>query len=157
MTLEVVQGSNGPDGPRSAAQPRGMPARGNGLNALVVDDEPSICKAMQRALTAAGYTVVVAQSGESALATIRDEHVDVMLIDLRIPDMRGDIVFELAAAIQPHLAYQTLFMTGDITDNAQVLIGACKCPYLQKPFHLNDLIDALAAIAPKAKSVVGSR
>ena len=151
MTLEVVQGSNGPDAPRAAVPARGTPTRGNGIKALVVDDEPSICKAMQRALTAAGYEVVAAQSGESALATIRDEHIDVMLIDLRIPDMRGDIVFERAAATQPHLAYQTLFMTGDITDSAQVLIGACKCQYLQKPFHLNDLIDALAAIAPKAQ------
>jgi len=159
MPLEVVLGSIRSDAPSRVPTPLGKePAgRDRSVRILVVDDEPSICKALSAALSRAGYDVATAQSGEAALATVRAEHVDVLLIDLRIPDMRGDIVFELAAAIQPHLAYQTLFMTGDITDNAQVLIGACKCPYLQKPFHLNDLIDALAAIAPKAKSVVGSR
>jgi two-component system OmpR family response regulator len=151
MTLEVVHGSGGADESRGGAGLRGAAARGNGLKALVVDDELSICKAMQRALSIAGYDVVVAQSGESALAIIRDERVDVMLIDLRIPDMRGDIVFELAAATQPHLAFQTLFMTGDITENAQALIAACGCHYLQKPFNLSDLTDAMAAVAPKVR------
>jgi len=151
MSLEIVQGSSGPDESRGGASARGAATKANGLKALVVDDELSICKAMQRALSSAGYDVVVAQSGESALAVIRAEHVDVMLVDLRIPDMRGDIVFELAAATQPHLAYQTLFMTGDITDNAQALICACRCHYLQKPFDLNDLTDAMAAVAPKVR------
>lgn len=150
MTLEIVHGSSGPDESRNGAGLRAAP-RGNGLKALVVDDEVSICKAMERALASAGYDVVVAQSGESALAVIREEHVDVMLVDLRIPDMRGDIVFELAAATQPHLAYQTLFMTGDITENGQALICACRCHYLQKPFNLSDLFDAMAAVAPKVR------
>ena len=55
-----------------------------------------------------------------------------MLIDLRIPDMRGDVIFEVAAGQQPHLRYQTLFMTGDITERAHKLIAACKCHFLQK-------------------------
>ena len=151
MTLEIVHGSSGPDESRTGAGMRVAGTRSNGLKALVVDDELSICKAMEQALASAGYGVVAAQSGESALAVIREEHVDVMLVDLRIPDMRGDIVFELAAAIQPHLAYQTLFMTGDITDNAQALICACRCHYLQKPFDLNDLTAAMAAVAPKVR------
>ena len=76
------------------------------------------------------------------------EHVDVLLIDLRIPDMRGDIIFEVAAATQPQLAYQTVFMTGDITEKAASLVAACKCVLLRKPFDLADLFDAIAAIAP---------
>jgi len=125
--------------------------RGTGPRVLVVDDEPSICLALSAALQAAGYDVTTAQSGEAALATIRAEHVDVMLVDLRIPDMRGDVIYELAAATQPHLAGQTLFMTGDVTPNGQALIGACKCHFLQKPFSLNVLTNAIVAVSPRVR------
>jgi DNA-binding NtrC family response regulator len=118
------------------------------VRVLVVDDEPAICKALTLALTRAGFDAVAAQSAESALATIRAEHIDIMLIDLRIPDMRGDSIFEYAAAEQPHLRHQTLFMTGDITDRAAELIAACRCGFLRKPFDLKDMIDAIRHLMP---------
>ena len=149
MSLEIIHGSAGPDGARSPAAQRA--GAGNGLRALVVDDEPSICRLLAKALSDRGYDTVTAQSGESALAIIRAEHVDVLLLDFRIPDMRGDIIFELAAATQPHLACQTLFMTGDIMESSKTLIRACKCNYIQKPFGLDLLTDALAGIAPRVE------
>jgi DNA-binding NtrC family response regulator len=130
-------------------------AFGKKVRVLIVDDEPSICKALSMALSRSGYEAIAAQSGESALAIIRSEHVDVMLVDFRIPDMRGDIVFELAAGFQPHLRYQTLFMTGDITERAHQLIAACKCNFLRKPFDLRDMWDAIAALAPRLHDAAG--
>jgi len=116
-----------------------------------VDDEPAICKALSMSLSRDGYDAIAAQSGESALAIIRNEHIDVMLIDLRIPDMRGDVIFEVAAGHQPHLRYQTLFMTGDITERAQKLIAACKCDFLRKPFDLTDMKAKVASLAPRGR------
>jgi two-component system KDP operon response regulator KdpE len=116
---------------------------------LVVDDEPAICRALSIALDRAGYDVLIAQSGDSALSTLGHEHVDVMVIDLRIPDTRGDVVFELAAATHPHLRRQTLFMTGDISERAHKLILSCKCPSVRKPFELKELITAVAALSPR--------
>jgi DNA-binding response OmpR family regulator len=115
---------------------------------LVVDDEPAICKALTMALTRAGFDALAAQTGESALAIVRSERIDVLVLDLRIPDTRGDVIFELAAAIHPHLRTQTLFLTGDISERALRLIAACKCPSLRKPFELRELIDAVVALAP---------
>ena len=80
-------------------------------------------------------------SGDHGLSIVKSEHVDALIIDLRIPDMRGDTFFELAAAIQPQLRSRSLFTTGDITDRAQELIEACNCPMLRKPFDLKDLFD----------------
>ena len=150
MTLEVVLGSIRSDAPSRVPAPlnKELAGRERAVRILVVDDEPAICKALSAALTRAGYEVATAQSGEAALATVRAEHVDVLLLDLRIPDMRGDIIFEVAAATQPQLAYQTLFMTGDITEKAASLISACRCVMLRKPFDLTELFDAIAAIAP---------
>ncbi len=118
------------------------------VRVLVVDDEPSICRALSIALHRAGYDVLTAQSGEGALATLATEHVDVMVIDLRIPDTRGDVVFELAAANHPHLRTRTLFMTGDISERAHKLIVSCGCPSLRKPFELRELTEAVARLAP---------
>ena len=115
---------------------------------LVVDDEPAICKALAIALERAGYQALTAQSGDSALALLATGHVDVMLIDLRIPDTRGDVVFELAAATHPHLRRQTLFMTGDLSERAQKLITSCKCPMLRKPFELKEMITAVESLLP---------
>jgi DNA-binding NtrC family response regulator len=118
---------------------------------LLVDDEPAICKALSLALSRAGFRVSTALSGETAMSIVRGEHVDVLVVDLRIPDMRGDALFELAAAIQPHLRVRTLFTTGDITERAQELIEACRCPLLRKPFDLKDLIDWVRGVQPLQK------
>ena len=58
---------------------------------------------------------------------IRDlSRVDILLIDLRIPDMRGDAIFEYAAGVQTHLREHTLFITGDISDAAQPRLRAVR-------------------------------
>lgn len=115
---------------------------------LIVDDEPAICRALTIALTRADFDVVSAPSGDAALSVLSSQHIDVMVIDLRIPDTRGDVVFELAAATQPHLRHQTLFMTGDISERAYKLILSCKCPSVRKPFELKELIGAVQALVP---------
>jgi DNA-binding NtrC family response regulator len=160
MTWKVVPGSAGAQHPGSrgaSPQPKANEPMsfGKQVRVLVVDDEPSICKALTMALSRSGYEAIAAQSGESALAIVRNEHIDVMLIDLRIPDMRGDVIFEVAAGHQPHLRYQTLFMTGDITERAHQLIAACKCHFLRKPFDLRDMWDSIAALAPRIHDAAG--
>ncbi len=118
---------------------------------LLVDDEPAICKALSTAIARAGFRVSTATSGQDAIAIVRSERVDVLVTDLRIPDMRGDAMFELAAATQPHLRTRTLFTTGDITERAQELIEACNCPFLRKPFDLKELIDWVRGAQPSAR------
>jgi DNA-binding NtrC family response regulator len=156
MVWKVVPGTSaggafGSRAPGPQTQAKEPMAHGKQVRVLVVDDEPSICKALSMALSRSGYDAIAAQSGESALAIIRNEHVDVMLIDLRIPDMRGDVIFEVAAGHQPHLRYQTLFMTGDITERAQKLIAVCRCPVLMKPFDLRVMIDAMNGLSPSVR------
>ena len=107
------------------------------------------------ALSRAGYEAIAAMSGEQAIAIVRAENVDMLLVDLRIPDMRGDVLFELAASHQPHLRYRTVFMTGDITEKAQKLIAACNCPFLRKPFDLRLMQDAIAGLAPRVHDAAG--
>jgi DNA-binding response OmpR family regulator len=118
------------------------------VRVLVVDDEPAICKALTIALQRAGFEALSAQSGDSALAILANERIDILMIDLRIPDTRGDVVFELAAATHPHLRNQTLFMTGDISERASRLVASCKCPMIKKPFELREMLAAIEALVP---------
>ena len=118
------------------------------LRVLVVDDEAAICRAVVTYLQRAGYEVTSTQSGETAIAYMKREHVDILLVDLRIPDMRGDVVFESGAAHQPQLRHQTIFMTGDLSERGLDLITWCKCPLLHKPFELSELLAMVNSVAP---------
>jgi len=153
MTWPVVAGSAPP--PPAFGRGIGSPKdgkrelpRGVAIRVLIVDDEPSICKALGMALSHVGYEVLTAKSGEAAFAVIQTERLDIMLVDLRIPDMRGDVIFEYAAGVQPNLREHTLFITGDISDAAVELIAACRCNFIRKPFDLAVMLDAVAALRP---------
>ena len=60
-----------------------------GASILVVDDEPEIVRALQRALTAHGYAVLTASSGEEALEVVASQRPDLLLLDLLLPGMSG--------------------------------------------------------------------
>lgn len=132
----------------------GSAPRYGALSVLIVDDEPSICKALHIAFTRDGINARIAESGDAALDKLRSEHFDAMIVDLRMPDLRGDVLFELASAIQPQLRQCTLFTTGDITDRAERLIAACHSPMLRKPFNLSDAIEAIRALAPQSREEI---
>ena len=119
---------------------------------LIVDDEPSITRALAIACRRAGYDVLATTNGEQAQAYLASQVIDAMIVDLRMPDMRGDVLFHLATARQPHLRRQTLFTTGDVSPRAQELIAACGCPFLRKPFELSDVLQTLRALLPYAQT-----
>jgi DNA-binding NtrC family response regulator len=80
---------------------------------------------------------------------MKREHVDILLVDLRIPDTRGDVVFESGASHQPQLRHQTIFMTGDLSERGMDLVHWCNCPVLHKPFELNALLGMVNSVAPR--------
>ncbi|MDQ6828176.1 MAG: response regulator [Gemmatimonadota bacterium] len=118
---------------------------------LVVDDEPTILRALAMALTRGGYDPRIAESGATAQAYLKSEQFDAMIIDLRMPDVRGDELFEFAASLQPHLRDRTVFTTGDTSDRALDLIEACGCPLLPKPFDLADILAVIKSLTRRAR------
>ena len=120
---------------------------------LVVADEPSICRALSIALSRTGYDVRAVESGEVAATLVRSEHFDCLITDLRIPDMRGDVLFELASSLQPHLRNRTVFTTGDASERAQELLDACGSIVLQKPFDLDELLGIVLRLTRRGLEV----
>jgi len=119
---------------------------------LVVDDEPSLCRALTIAFTRAGYYVRALERGEAAEALLHEESFDCLVVDLRMPDMRGDVLYATAAALQPRLAECTVFTTGDASQRARELLEDCGCPVvIQKPFDLDELLDVVGDMTARVQ------
>lgn len=107
---------------------------------LVVDDEPSVLFALSEGLSdrRGGVRVVTAANGIEAVAVLEAEPVDLVLTDLRMPDMDG---FELLAFLRRnHPSVPVILMTalGSAETSARLATaGSFEC--LAKPFHLPDL------------------
>ena len=56
---------------------------------LVVDDDSQIRRVMRNALSSHGYTIIEARNGEEALKKVRAERLDLIILDLNMPDMDG--------------------------------------------------------------------
>ncbi len=114
---------------------------------LIVDDEPSITKVLGSLVARLGYRVRVSGNPQDAM-NVLDDGVDAMLVDLRLPSMRGDAFFYLATARHPHLTDRTILMTGDISEQAETLVMATGCPLLLKPFDTRVLYTMLERMVP---------
>jgi DNA-binding response OmpR family regulator len=119
--------------------------RGSGLRILLVDDEPSIRLAFATLLSRDGYVVDVAACGEAAERVLGERRIDCLILDYRIPDVRGDLLFEYAHSVQPHLKERTIFITGDIAASTHATLQATGCPVLLKPFDIEELTAAVRA------------
>ena len=122
---------------------------------LIIDDEPSICSALVQVLRRAGMDPIVAPGPHEADALL-SVSIAALLLDLRLPDMRGDAFYHLATARFPHLRARTLFMTGDISPDAERMIAQTGCPCLWKPFPNAVLVDALREILNQTYSNVSA-
>jgi two-component system response regulator HydG len=63
------------------------------LSILIVDDHPAMCQTLQDILEDEGYVVTAVQSGKAALDICQQEEFDVILMDVRMPDLNGVEVF----------------------------------------------------------------
>ena len=116
---------------------------------LLVDDEMAVATVLATLLRRSGYEVVTANSGRDAERFL-DERFDALILDLRLPGMRGDAFYYLATARQPWLASHALFLTGDGSELGEELVAATGCHMMLKPFPIPALLAAVERMAPRA-------
>lgn len=114
---------------------------------LLMDDDHAVARALATALRRAGYEVAVAGSAAEGEVLIT-ERFDAMVLDLRMPETRGDAFYYLACNKQPWLQGRALFVTGDITEQAERLIEPTGCHMLLKPFRTDVMLAEMLLIAP---------
>jgi DNA-binding response OmpR family regulator len=106
---------------------------------LIVDDEPKIRSFIGRALTAAGYLTDLADNGARALKLARSGPYDLVILDLRMPDLDGRQVLGRLLQACPRQAVIVLSCVADVAAKVDCLeLGAQD--YLTKPFSLAELL-----------------
>lgn len=106
---------------------------------LVADDEPGIRAFIGRALSAAGYTTDFAATGADALRQALASHYDLIILDLVMPDLAGQVVLERMLAARPDLAVLVLSCLADVAAKVECLEHGAQ-DYLTKPFSLAELL-----------------
>jgi two-component system, sensor histidine kinase len=121
----------------------------NTRSVLVVDDEPAVRRALEKALTRRGHTVFLATCGEQAIELLTSQSVDAILMDLRMPTMSGQTLFHVILSQWPQLAARVAIMSGDPdADDQQEWLQLYQLPVIPKPFELDrvfDMVDMLTA------------
>jgi CheY-like chemotaxis protein len=101
---------------------------------LVIDDEPSIRRGLAQLLRRDGYRVETAANGRHALAQLHAQPYDVILADLRMPELDGRAFFTVQQQRYPALRQRVIFLTGNgDTADSQAFLTQCGQPWLRKP------------------------
>jgi two-component system response regulator PilR (NtrC family) len=103
---------------------------------LVVDDERSMRELLAIVLRREGYDVLLAENGKSAIATLEKEPVDILISDIKMPDLSGVDVLRAAKRIdQDILGIMITAFASTETAVEAMRLGACD--YLSKPFDVD--------------------
>ncbi|MBN1636504.1 MAG: sigma-54-dependent Fis family transcriptional regulator [Deltaproteobacteria bacterium] len=109
---------------------------------LVVDDEIGIRQSLQRILEKEGYHVLTASNGEEAFKVIRQNHIDLVVSDIRMAGMDGLELLKVSKSVSPCIEF--IMITGFASvDTALDSMKEGAYDYLTKPFKKADILKAV--------------
>src|SRR5579862_2622672 len=115
---------------------------------LVIDDEPSILRALRINLTARNYEVSTATDGASGLAAVSRERPDAVILDLGLPDMDGT---EVIHGVRGWTATPIIVLSvWDAEHQKVAALDAGADDYVTKPFGMDELLARLRAAVRRA-------
>ncbi len=107
---------------------------------LCVDDEPNILSSLRRLFRAKGYRVLVAESGQAGLQVLATESVDLVISDMRMPEMDGAHFLELVRARWPDTIRILLTGYADVSSIIEAINRGEIYRYIAKPWDDNDML-----------------
>jgi two-component system, OmpR family, KDP operon response regulator KdpE len=113
-------------------------------NLLIVDDERSIRLSLRAILENLGFGIVEAARGEEAVALVRSETFNAVLLDITMPGMGGIEVCRLMRKVAPRLPIVMLTVRGEEDSKVEALDAGAD-DYITKPFQLRELTARLRA------------
>jgi DNA-binding response OmpR family regulator len=119
---------------------------------LLVDDERDILDILARVLVSAGYDVDTACNGQVALEKIALQDYDLIITNVRMPVMSGDVFYRQLCVSHPCLSKRVIFCTGDIANLAtQRFLNSTGAPVIFKPFQLSTVLEVVSWKLTKAR------
>jgi PAS domain S-box-containing protein len=121
---------------------------------LLVDDEAMILTVGSEILKTLGYTILTAQDGSSAIDLYKNskENIDLVILDMVMPEMSGGEIFDELKKINPLV--KVLLSSGySLNGQASRIIKRGCVGFIQKPFTIRDIASQLREIIDKQKTV----
>jgi PAS domain S-box-containing protein len=111
-----------------------------GKRVLVVDDEPGIAGVLAEVLQLDGHTVAMVAHGGAALERLREQTYDLILSDIRMPELDGPGLYWEIERSYPTLLSRIVFLTGDtLSPGTREFLEQTGVPCLSKPFSLMEV------------------
>jgi CheY-like chemotaxis protein len=118
-----------------------MPGKGQGFTVLVADDEPEVVSLVQIVLESEGYKVQVAINGRDAVEKIESTRPDLILLDVRMPEMTGLTVLDHLRNDPVSSSTPVIMLSVVVTDpEIRTALERGAIAYLSKPFELRELV-----------------
>jgi signal transduction histidine kinase/ActR/RegA family two-component response regulator len=140
-TVHVALPATAPEVQAPEAAPESAsPAPAPGGAVLLIDDEAIIVQSLRRLLQRGGHDVTTAATGLEGLAALEARAYEVILCDMRMPDLDGPGFYRELEHRHPHLVSRVIFLTGDVlSPEAQAFFTQVGRPHVVKPFNAREI------------------
>jgi DNA-binding NtrC family response regulator len=119
-------------------------------NVLIVDDDVTLTSLTRMMLEKNGYEVETASDGVQGIKKILARDYSVILCDMVMPNLAGDMFYMAVERVKPHLCKRFLFMTGHRGDRkVDDFVRKVRGLILWKPFQSHVLMESIQAIEQK--------
>ena len=119
---------------------------------LIIEDEEIVMEVSRALIEKLGYRTLPARTGQEAVDIVKtfDGDIDLVLLDIKLPDMGGNKVFHLIREARPHL--KVIVCSGYAIDGpAREILDAGAQDFIQKPFSLATLSEKLHCVLERLK------
>jgi DNA-binding NtrC family response regulator len=122
----------------------------NSKRILLLEDDEMLKGIVREFLESNFYEVVAVNNGVEGVRAVMKEDFDVIICDMMMPKLPGDMFFTAVERMRPHLCRRFIFVTGH-RGNPKIneFIKQVKGTMLAKPFHMDDLLEAVAFVQVK--------
>lgn len=130
-------------------------AKPDGGYILLADDDQALCENLYDTLAEYGYRVAMACGSHEAIREAERQHFDILLLDLKMPDLNGLEVYRRIKKLQPNLV--TILMTGyaeEMNDLIQQAIEESAYTMLPKPINMQHLLKVMDRVREDVKNGV---
>lgn len=136
-----------------------MPSEYSGVQTrriLLLEDDDQFSEIIQSFLESNFYEVVAVRNGVEGVREVIKSNFDVIVCDMMMPTLPGDMFYYAVERMRPHLASRFIFITG-LRGNPKVndFIKRVNGTILAKPFHVDDLLEVIGFVQVRAS--MGSR
>ena len=145
-----LQSSRSARGPNGELKTASFSVMDSVPHILLVEDEPDVASFIQQGLQEEAYDVGWVKEGHRALEYVQQTEVDVVLLDIRLPDLSGIEVCERLRLHRPNLPVMMLTALDAVEDRVKGLRAGAD-DYLPKPFAFDELLARIEALLRRVK------